>query len=164
MLRQISRACLIELVEQVGINQLAGGMNGPGRPLKRTHTLYKAGARGKVARKLQIVARGWPGRPSWAGGCARGALRRGSWTRRGDGCPKCRHTGYYGRAGVFEVLTLNKRLRQLISEGATPDVLARVARQDGLRSLREHAIRKVADGVTALEEALHTTSDIEGGT
>ena len=82
--------------------------------------------------------------------------------RRGQGCNKCRLTGYYGRSGIFEVLGVNARLRHLIAEGATPEVLQRTARQDGLRSLREHAIRKVASGVTSFEEAMRATADVEG--
>ena len=81
--------------------------------------------------------------------------------RRGEGCAKCRYTGYYGRAGIFEVLGINARLRKLISEGAAPEVLSRTARQDGLRALREHAIAKVAAGVTSLEEAIRVTADAE---
>jgi general secretion pathway protein E len=82
--------------------------------------------------------------------------------RRGLGCPKCRHTGFYGRTGIFEILGINARLRHLIAEGATPEVLARTARQDGLRGLRDHAVRKVASGVTAFEEAMRATADVEG--
>ncbi|HET7754724.1 MAG TPA: GspE/PulE family protein [Anaeromyxobacteraceae bacterium] len=82
--------------------------------------------------------------------------------RRGQGCPKCRHTGYYGRTGIFEVLPVNSRLRHLIAQGATPEQLYRTARQDGLRSLREHAVRKVASGVTSFEEAIRSTADAEG--
>jgi general secretion pathway protein E len=58
---------------------------------------------------------------------------------------------------------VNARLRHLIADGATPEVLQRTARQDGLRSLREHAIRKVAAGHTSFEEAMRATADIEGG-
>jgi general secretion pathway protein E len=82
-------------------------------------------------------------------------------SRRGGGCAKCRYTGYYGRTGVFEVLQVNSRLRHLVAQGATPEVLHRTARQDGLRSLREHAVLKVASGVTSFEEAMRATSDVE---
>jgi general secretion pathway protein E len=81
--------------------------------------------------------------------------------RRGEGCAKCRYTGHYGRTGIFEVLPMNARLRHLVAEGATPEVLLRTARQDGLRSLREHAVRKVAAGVTSFEEAVRGTADAE---
>jgi general secretion pathway protein E len=82
--------------------------------------------------------------------------------RRGPGCNKCRLTGYYGRSGIFEVLGVNSRLRHLIAEGATPEILQRTARQDGLRSLRGHAVRKIAAGVTSFEEAMRATADAEG--
>jgi general secretion pathway protein E len=82
--------------------------------------------------------------------------------RRGQGCAKCRYTGYYGRSGIFEVLPVNPRLRHLVAEGATPEALVRTARQDGLRSLRDHAVRKVAAGVTSFEEAMRATADVEG--
>jgi general secretion pathway protein E len=62
---------------------------------------------------------------------------------------------------VFEVLGINARMRKLIAEGGTPEVLTRTARQDGLRTLREHAIAKVAAGVTTLEEALRVTADAD---
>jgi general secretion pathway protein E len=83
--------------------------------------------------------------------------------RRGPGCAKCRYTGYFGRTGLFEVLPVNSRLRHLIAEGATPEVLYRTARQDGLQSLREHAVRKVAAGATSFEEAIRATADAEEG-
>jgi len=82
--------------------------------------------------------------------------------RRGPGCAKCRFTGYYGRAGLFELLAVNARLRHLIADGATPEALARTARQDGLKGLRDHAVQKVAAGVTSYEEAMRATADVEG--
>jgi general secretion pathway protein E len=84
--------------------------------------------------------------------------------RRGVGCAKCRYTGFYGRAGLFEILAVNARLRHLIAEGATPEALVRTARQDGLKSLRDHAVQKVAAGVTSYEEAMRATADVEGTT
>jgi general secretion pathway protein E len=81
--------------------------------------------------------------------------------RRGPGCARCRYTGFYGRTAVFELFGVSPRMRQLIAEGVAPEALRRAARQDGLRSIREHAIRKIALGVTSIEEALRTTSDLE---
>lgn len=83
--------------------------------------------------------------------------------RRGVGCPRCRQTGYFGRAGIYELFQVNGRMREMIAERAAPEALSRAARQDGLRSLREHALRKVALGLTTLEEALRVTADSEGG-
>jgi len=81
--------------------------------------------------------------------------------RQGTGCVKCRNTGYRGRSGVFEVLPVNKRLRQAISDGLAPEILWRTARQDGLRVLREHAVHKIAEGATSFEEAMQATLDVE---
>jgi general secretion pathway protein E len=81
--------------------------------------------------------------------------------RRGPGCARCRYTGYWGRSAVFEILAVNPRMRQLIAESVAPEALHRAARQDGLRTLREHAVRKVALGTTSIEEALRATSDLE---
>jgi general secretion pathway protein E len=53
-------------------------------------------------------------------------------------------------------------MREMIADRAAPEALARAARQDGLRTLREHALRKVARGDTTLEEALRATADSEG--
>jgi general secretion pathway protein E len=82
--------------------------------------------------------------------------------RRGLGCPRCRQTGYYGRAGIFELFHCGAHMRELIADRVAPEVLSRTARQDGLRTLREHALRKVARGHTTLEEALRSTADSEG--
>jgi general secretion pathway protein E len=81
--------------------------------------------------------------------------------RRGAGCAKCRFTGHFGRSGIFEILAVNTRLRHAIAQGATPVELFRTARQDGLRTLREHAVRKVAAGATSFEEAVRATADAE---
>jgi general secretion pathway protein E len=82
--------------------------------------------------------------------------------RRGVGCPRCRQTGYFGRVGIYELFSCNGRMREMIADRAAPEALARAARQDGLRTLREHALRKVARGDTTLEEALRATADSEG--
>ena len=46
----------------------------------------------------------------------------------GEGCPKCRHTGLYGRSGVFEMLDVQRRVRQLITEGKDANEIAYAAR------------------------------------
>ncbi|HOU90399.1 MAG TPA: ATPase, T2SS/T4P/T4SS family, partial [Polyangiaceae bacterium] len=59
----------------------------------------------------------------------------------GDGCVKCRGTGLYGRSGVFEVLEVDEKLKKLVGARASAKDLQRQARQDGLLTLREAAIR-----------------------
>ena len=80
---------------------------------------------------------------------------------RGEGCTHCRDTGFKGRTGVFEVLAVSDTVRKLIRERADATTLRRAARQDGMLTLREGAVRKLADGVTSFEEVVRVTSDVE---
>jgi general secretion pathway protein E len=77
----------------------------------------------------------------------------------GKGCPDCRHTGLRGRIGVFEVMPMSDRLRGMVIDGhSSPDIM-RTARTDGMATLRESAIKKLAQGVTSFEEVLRVTAD-----
>ncbi len=73
------------------------------------------------------------------------------------GCPKCFGTGYRGRLGVYEVLVVDDDLRELIATGGTVLDIQRMAREKGVESLREDAVRKVLDGSTSYLELLRTT-------
>jgi len=75
----------------------------------------------------------------------------------GEGCVKCRSTGLFGRSGVFEVLEVGDKIRKLIHGRASSKEIAKQARQDGLMTLREAAIRKMAKGLTTFEEVLRVT-------
>jgi general secretion pathway protein E len=81
--------------------------------------------------------------------------------QRAVGCLECRDTGYRGRAGVYEILLLDDRLKTLI--GADTDLLAlrRAAFQEGMRSLRLSGAQKVAAGLTTVEEVLRVTPQSE---
>ncbi|MBK7861471.1 MAG: type II/IV secretion system protein [Archangiaceae bacterium] len=76
----------------------------------------------------------------------------------GKGCVKCRGTGYLGRTGVFEIFTASAEVRELINRKAPVDQLVAAARQVGLRTLREAAVRKLAMGQTSFEEVLRMTT------
>ncbi len=81
--------------------------------------------------------------------------------RWGEGCPKCRHTGLYGRNGVFELLDVGRRVRQLINEGMDANEIAYAAKVEGMATLREAAIRKLAEGGTTFEEVVRLTADAQ---
>jgi type IV pilus assembly protein PilB len=68
------------------------------------------------------------------------------------GCPACDGTGYKGRVGVFEILTLDEELRQLIRAAASPAQMHSHIRTTGLRSFQEEALDKVRQGLTSFEE------------
>jgi type IV pilus assembly protein PilB len=73
----------------------------------------------------------------------------------GKGCDKCGKTGYHGRVPVYEVMPIkSKDLKRVITEGGTEVMVAQVARREGLRTLKDEALRLVNEGVTSIEEAL----------
>jgi general secretion pathway protein E len=81
--------------------------------------------------------------------------------RWGEGCVECRHTGLYGRSGVFELLNVGRRVRDLIKKGEDATEIARAAKVEGMETLRESALRKLAEGVTTYEEVVRVTADMD---
>lgn len=73
------------------------------------------------------------------------------------GCPKCGHTGYKGRLGLFEVLPISQAMQQIIlANGSTRD-MAEQAKREGLIDLRHAGLEKVMAGDTSLDEVLAAT-------
>jgi general secretion pathway protein E len=81
--------------------------------------------------------------------------------RWGEGCIDCRHTGLFGRTGLFEMLDVGRRVRGLINEGKDAAEIARAARIEGMEPLREAALRKLADGITTYEEVVRLAAEAE---
>jgi len=75
----------------------------------------------------------------------------------GAGCKECRSTGYKGRTGLFEVLDMGERFKSLITDSVELADLMVVAREDGLVTLRQAAIRKMLEGTTTYEEVIAMT-------
>jgi type IV pilus assembly protein PilB len=82
----------------------------------------------------------------------------GSLFYRKRGCPRCGNTGYRGRVGVFQFLEMSARLEQLASEKASRDMLAEAARAEGMKTMWEDGIQKVAAGLTSAEELARVCS------
>jgi len=76
---------------------------------------------------------------------------------RAKGCSACLHTGYAGRVGICEVLAVTPAIRNLVLKRARENELKQVARNEGMRTLREDGIDKVLAGFTSLEEVLRVT-------
>jgi type IV pilus assembly protein PilB len=68
------------------------------------------------------------------------------------GCARCAETGYRGRVGVFQLLEMSERLEHLASERASREEIERAARAEGMRSLWDDGVAKVAAGLTSVEE------------
>ena len=75
------------------------------------------------------------------------------------GCSACSQTGYSGRTGIYELLTLDEEAKRLVHERAPEAALRSHALAAGMRPLREDAQRWVAAGVTSPEEALRVTRE-----
>ena len=73
------------------------------------------------------------------------------------GCPSCRFTGYSGRTVVSEFILIDSKLRDMINNAAPEHEIREYARKNGMKTLRESAIKKVLDGITSVEEMLCTT-------
>jgi len=72
------------------------------------------------------------------------------------GCEHCNHTGYTGRSGIYELITVDAPLRELIHDGESELAMNQLARQQG-PSLTQDGYQKVLDGQTTLEEVLRVT-------
>jgi len=77
----------------------------------------------------------------------------------GAGCVKCRGTGYRGRTGVFEIMPLNTHIRGLIQQEASAEAIRREALAEGMVTIREYAIKKMAMGLTTYEEVIRVTTE-----
>ncbi len=68
------------------------------------------------------------------------------------GCPRCGQTGYKGRIGIFQLLVMSERLEALAVRKASREEIERAAIEDGMRTLWDDGIAKVAAGLTSIEE------------
>ena len=71
---------------------------------------------------------------------------------RKKGCPRCNHTGYRGRVGVFQFLRMSEEIAALAVQHASRDDIAKAAAENGMRSMWDDGLEKVASGLTSIEE------------
>jgi type II secretion system protein E len=77
---------------------------------------------------------------------------------RSNGCDRCHDSGYLGRIGLFELLTLNDAIRQLVVNRASATEIRTLAKQQGMRTLRDDGCLKVREGLTTVAEVLRVVS------
>ena len=77
--------------------------------------------------------------------------------KEGAGCIRCRNTGYFGRTGIFEILPVDNAIRDLIDRGEDFLKIKDMAVKRGMRTLRQSALRKLAEGLTSFEEVVRVT-------
>jgi general secretion pathway protein E len=77
--------------------------------------------------------------------------------KEGAGCIRCRNTGYYGRTGIFELLQIDNAIRDLVDHGEDFLKIKDMAIKRGMRTLRQSALRRLAEGTTTFEEVVRVT-------
>jgi general secretion pathway protein E len=77
--------------------------------------------------------------------------------RKGTGCERCGETGYRGRIGLYELLVMSDTIRHEIAVGADANVIRAQAIREGMKTLREDALEKLAAGMTTPEEVVRVT-------
>lgn len=80
---------------------------------------------------------------------------------KGKGCAACNQTGYRGRQGIFEILPISPRIAQLVAQKAEPSVLYKAALDEGMETMFQDGLKKVAAGMTSLEELIRVTYSVE---
>jgi len=85
------------------------------------------------------------------------ALSSNATFMKGSGCEACRQTGYRGRLGIFELLTVNDTVRSQVQDRANATQIRDSAIAQGMRMLREDGLAKACAGQTTLEEVLRVT-------
>jgi len=84
----------------------------------------------------------------------------GSWTPYGAvGCDHCGGSGYKGRVGVYEVMTISDDMRALIMRNGNAIEIGQLAQREGIRNLRQSGLLKVKAGLMSLEEIEAITNE-----
>ena len=71
-----------------------------------------------------------------------------------QGCEHCRHTGYQGRVGLYEIMPLSNELKKLVAADVNLDVLKQQAYREGVQPLRLSGAKRISEGVTTIEEVM----------
>lgn len=76
---------------------------------------------------------------------------------RGRGCDYCNNTGYKGRLAIYEIMTLDDEMRELIVNHSSTNILRNNARKRGMRTLRQSGMLAIYEGITTIEEVVKQT-------
>jgi type IV pilus assembly protein PilB len=87
------------------------------------------------------------------------ALLEGTQFYQTAGCPKCNGIGYKGRGALMEILLVNDQIRRTILSTPEADAIARIAVENGMRTLRDAGLERIKEGMTSIEEIMRVTSE-----
>jgi len=77
--------------------------------------------------------------------------------KKGVGCKMCNQTGYKGRIGIYELMLVSEDIQKMIYKKVSSTEIRKVARQQGMKTLREDGLLKIMSGITTLEEVIRIT-------
>lgn len=80
---------------------------------------------------------------------------------RGEGCNLCNHTGNNGRMAIHEIMPVTKKIREMIEQRQTTDVLKQVAAEQGMSNLRENCVQLALKGIITTDELFRLTYNVE---
>ena len=122
-------------------------------------TLHTNDACSAVTRLMDMGVEPFLLSSSLLGALAQRLVRRVCPVCSAKGCESCHQTGYQGRTGIFELLSVDAHMRELIHNQASEAELKRAALSGGMQLMREDGQRLVDEGVTTLEELIRVTRD-----
>ncbi len=76
------------------------------------------------------------------------------------GCPECKNKGYKGRIGIYELLTVDEDIKELVLKQAAAYQIEEVAKKNGMRTLKEDGYEKVLEGITTISEIMRVAESI----
>ena len=78
---------------------------------------------------------------------------------KGKGCDVCNHSGYKGRLGIYEILTMSDEIKASMSENISEYEVRELAKKQGMTTMQQDGILKVLDGLTTVEEILRVAGE-----
>lgn len=115
------------------IRKLCPGCSEPTEPIPEIEKMVQG-----------IISKGWEDEPRW---------------RVPRGCPKCQGTGYAGREGIYEMVSVTPEIQHLILNGNSSNDMRKLLKNQKCRTLREDGLLKVWQGITSVEEVLRVTAE-----
>ena len=88
-------------------------------------------------------------------------MLQGATFMKGRGCSHCQKKGYKGRLGIFELMVMNNKIRELAFQGAATQDIRRAAVSQGMKVMFDDGIQKALRGITTLDEVFRVAKKVE---
>jgi type IV pilus assembly protein PilB len=76
------------------------------------------------------------------------------------GCQQCGGSGYYGRIGIYEIMTVTNKIKSVISHNGDAEAIKKVSIEEGMTTLKAAARKYVLNGITSLNEMIKVTYEV----